>query len=201
MAAMNFVDIIICLIFLSSVLVGFGRGFVRECISLITLVAAFLVACYFTAALANYFTSTQAVQSVINDASTAIGANTSQPISYAAYAISFGLLFAGTVILGSITSSIINIAFSTGILGFGNRMLGGIFGLARGYIINLVLIFIIQLTPIAEQPFWQSSYFVNAFQSQTQLVGSLVSPALSNIKNKLGSTVQDVGSQIQNLTN
>ncbi|MFW8696320.1 CvpA family protein, partial [Mesorhizobium japonicum] len=83
-------------------------------------------------------------------------------VSYAALAISFGLLFAGTVIAGSIVGYVLNIAFQTGILGFGNRILGAGFGLCRGFIICLVIIFVVQLTPLGSEPWWHQSQIVIA---------------------------------------
>lgn len=201
MSNLNWVDYVILAIFFFSTLAGFTRGLVKEVISLITLVAAFVVASMFANPLAAYFTSTPAVQNVVNQASTAAGLSTAQPVSYLALGLSFGLLFAGTVIAGSIFSYFINIAFQTGVLGFGNRILGGMFGLVRGYIVNLVIVFVIQLTPLSAQNWWQQSQLVPTFQPAVQWLGAIVSPALAHLKDKLGNTIQNVNTQFQDLTN
>src|SRR3990167_9968971 len=135
MLSMNWVDYTILAIFLFSTLAGIGRGFVREIISLVTWIAAFVIAILFSNALATIFTSTSTVQTAVGQASTAIGVDAAQPASYLALGISFFILFIGTIIVGSIISYILNIAFQAGVLGLGNRLLGGAFGLCRGFII------------------------------------------------------------------
>jgi membrane protein required for colicin V production len=201
MANFNWVDYIIVAIFILSILAGFGRGLVKEVVSLITLIAAFVVAIMFANPLATAFTSSSSVQNAVSQASTAIGASAAQPVSYLALGLSFGLLFAGTIIAGAIISSILNLAFQTGILGIGNRILGGVFGFFRGYIINLVMIFLVQLSPLGSQSWWQQSQLVGAFQPQVAWLGDLVSPSLANLKAKFGQTLQGVNSSIQNMTN
>lgn len=201
MSNFNWVDYIFLAIFFLSTLAGLARGFVKEIISLITLIAAFIVAIMFSNALATAFTSSPSVQNAMSQATTAIGVNTAQPVSYLALGISFALLFAGTVIAGAIIGSIMNIAFQTGILGLGNRLLGAIFGLCRGFIINLVIIFLVQLTPFSSQQSWQQSHIVASYQPAVIWLGNVVSPSLSNLKTKFGETFQNVNSQIQDMTN
>lgn len=201
MANLNWVDYIILIIFLFSILAGFGRGLVRELISLLTLVAASVVASMFSNSLATAFTNNASVQSVVNEASSTIGSTASQSASYLALGLSFTLLFVGTMIVGSLFGYFINMAFQTGVLGIGNRLLGGVFGLVRGYIINLIIIFVVQLTPLANQPAWQQSQLVMGFQPSVQWLNGIVSPTLANLKAKIGDSLQDVNSSIQNMTN
>ncbi len=200
MQSLNFIDIIVLIIFACSILFGLARGLISEVLSLATLVIAFLVAATFSSALATAITNTSVVQSLMSQATSATGINTAKPETYVALAISFGVLFAGTVIVGSIVKSLVNIAFQTGLLGLGNRLLGGVFGFAKGFLLNLVLIFIVQLTPLNAESWWQQSYFVHAFQPGVQWLGNIVSPALANLKAEAGQTLQSVTSQFQNAT-
>lgn len=197
---LNWVDYIFIAIFLFSMLAGFGRGLVKEVVSLATLVAAFVVATMFANSLALQFTSSASVQSVVSDASNAIGVNAAQPVSYAAIGLSFGLLFAGTVIVGAIVGFFLNMAFSVGILGFGNRILGALFGLCRGFIINLVIIFMFQLTTIGTSAWWVQSQIVQMYQPSVVWLGAIVSPSLTNLKQKATDALQNAGTKIQNLT-
>jgi membrane protein required for colicin V production len=197
---LNWVDYIFIAIFLFSMLAGFGRGLVKEVVSLATLVAAFVVATMFANSLALQFTSSASVQSVVSDASNAIGVNAAQPVSYAAIGLSFGLLFAGTVIVGAIVGFFLNMAFSVGILGFGNRILGALFGLCRGFIINLVIIFMFQLTTIGTSTWWVQSQIVQMYQPSVVWLGAIVSPSLANLKQKATDALQNAGTKIQNLT-
>lgn len=198
MSNLNWVDYVFLIIFFFSIVSGMARGFVKEIVSLITLIAAFVVAILFASPLASVFTSSASVQNAVSQASNAINVNTAQPVSYVAIAISFALLFAGTVIIGAILSSILNVAFQTGILGLGNRILGGVFGFVRGFIVNLVIIFVMQLTPIADESWWQQSQVVSQYQPAVQWLANIVSPGLASLKEKFGNVVQDVDATLQN---
>lgn len=197
MSNLNWVDYIILGIFFLSIVAGFARGFVREVISLITLIAAFVIAIMFSNALATMFTSSSSVQNAITQA----GVEASQPVSYLALGISFIVLFVGTILVGTILGYILNIAFQRGVLGIGNRIFGAAFGFVRGFLINLVLIFCVQLTPAGEEPFWHQSQLVVAYQPAVQWLGNIVSPSLANLKTKFDETIQKFGSQLQNITN
>lgn len=200
MSNFNWLDYVFLAIFFFSMLAGFGRGFVREVMSLVTLVAAFVIAAMFANPLAVAFTSSPSVQSVVSQANSAIGVNTSQPVSYLALGLSFGLLFAGTVIAGAIITFFLNFAFQAGLLGMGNRILGAGFGLARGFIINLVIIFILQLTPISGEGWWAQSSIVQSYQPAVVWLGGVVSPSLADLKSKMSQTLQNVNSSLQNLS-
>lgn len=196
MSGFNWVDYIFLGIFFFSIFAGFARGFVREMISLVALVAAFIIASTFASSLSQSLTHLSAVQGVVSQAQS-LGNTAAQSVSYVAIGISFTILFVGTLIAGSIIGYILNIAFQSGILGFGNRVLGALFGFCRGFIISLVIIFVVQLTSMGDQPTWHQSQIVNAFQSPVQWLGNMVSPALSNLKARFGQTMQDVNSTIQ----
>src|ERR1041385_2992010 len=68
MSNLNWVDIVILVIFFASVLAGLIRGFVKEIISLVTWIAAFFIATMFASKLAAWFTSFPSVQSMISSA-------------------------------------------------------------------------------------------------------------------------------------
>lgn len=197
---LNVIDYLLIAVFAFSILAGFGRGFVREMIALLTLIAAVIVAMVFASPMASTFTNMAGVQNAVNQASSTIGVNASQPVSYVALGISFGLLFAGTVLAGALIGFFVNMAFQTGILGVGNRILGALFGFARGFIFCMVIIFVVQLSPFGTATWWQQSQLVNSFQPAVTWLGNIVSPGLGNIKDRLNKTVDDVNSSIQNMT-
>ena len=201
MATMNFVDIIIIAIFLISIGIGLARGFVSEIISLATLIAAFIVAIMFSNTLASFFTGSSSGQGLVTQTSTVMGVSTAQPISYIAIAISFGLLFAGTILLGTLVKMLLNVAVQTGVLGIGNRLFGGVFGCVRGFLINLVLIFLVQLSPLSNESWWLQSQLVPAFQPAVVWLGNIVSPALSNLEAQLNSALQNLSSEITTHSN
>lgn len=200
MTSMNWIDIVILGIFFFSAMAGLARGLIGEVVSLASLIASFVVAIMFASPLSKALLNSPMIQGLINQVTSSTGINTEQAASYLALGISFGLLFAGTAMVGSVISYLFGAAFQTGVLGFGNRILGAGFGLIRGYILNLVLIFLVQLTPLSNYPVWQQSQFVHAYQPSVQWLGTVVSPLLSNLKAKVGTTLQDVGSTLQNFT-
>lgn len=186
---LNWIDYVILTIFLFSVLAGLSRGLLKEVISLCTMIAAFTISVLFANPLAEAFTSSPTVQNVVNDSTNAIGASTAAPVSYAALGLSFGFLFAATVLIGAIIGSILNLIFQSSVLGFGNRLLGGIFGLCRGFIINLVLIFLVQLTSFSSDNFWTQSLLVIRFQPAVVWLAAHISPSLADLKTKMTDTL------------
>ena len=200
MESLNVVDIVILLVFFSSIIIGFGRGFVGEVVSLATLIIAIFIAINFTAPLANYFTAMPTVKGVVTQTSSAIGVSTSQPVSYIALGISFGLIFFGTMLLGGIVKLILNSIFQTGVLGLGNRLLGALFGTVRGFFINLVLIFLMQLSPFGSSSWFAQSQLVQKYQPYVQGLANYVSPTLNNLRDKINQALQDVNSSIQGAT-
>src|SRR5262245_18156619 len=160
----NFIDIIILAIFLISIIIGLARGLVSELLSLIILIAAFVVAIMFTSPLAEYFSHTATIQNMMKSSTT--GADSSQTISYMTICISFLLLFVATLIVGAILKLLLRFVLSRTGFGFGNRLLGGIFGLVRAYLLILAAIFLVQLSPLAKEDWWQQSQYVPKFQPQ-----------------------------------
>ncbi|OGT37492.1 MAG: hypothetical protein A3F11_02420 [Gammaproteobacteria bacterium RIFCSPHIGHO2_12_FULL_37_14] len=198
---MNWVDYIFVIIFVVSVLVGFKRGLIKEVISIVAIIAALVIASLFADRLAATFMNYPAVKNFINWASNLIGMDTTQPVSYFALLLSFCVLFALTMIVGSIASRIFSIGLDVGILSIGNHLLGGVFGLIRGFIYVLVVIFLVQLTPLKKESWWQQSTFVNQYQPYVAKLIEFVSPAIAAIeeKTKIGETLKETGQKIQQM--
>lgn len=189
LGALNAVDISILAIIAISIIIGFGRGLVSEVLSLLVWVAAFAVAIMFTGKLSDHFM-----------AMTAGSSGTVEPASYVVIGISFAVLFIGTLIIGSVIKMMLNLIFSGGMLGFGNRLLGGLFGMVRGYLFVLVIIFLVQLSPVAKEPWWQASQYVPKFQPQIVWLADHISPALSTLKDTFTTTVEDMSSAIKDMS-
>ncbi len=204
MSNFNWVDYLFIAIFILSIISGFIRGIVKEIISLLTLIAAFIIATAFSSRLAEYFTHTAQMQNAVDQASTAMNVNAGQPISYVTISLSFALLFAGTIILGAIIGFFINLVMSAGILGIGNRLLGGVFGFCRAVIITIAIIFVVQLTSFGDDEAWHQSQLVKQSQPAVQYVGKIVSPGLANLKERftksMSETMQKVGHSVQGVT-
>ena len=191
----NWVDYIVLGIFFISVMAGLMRGLVKEVISILTWLAAFVVSSLFATRVASSFTGSEQVQSAISSASSSIGINPSQPISVLAIGTSFVGLFVVTLIVGSIINYFVSHAVEGQGISFANRLLGAIFGLGRGFLVNLVMMFLIQLTPFEQQPWWAQSQFVQAFKPTVQWFSNIVQPGIENLKSRVGQTIQDVGGE------
>lgn len=198
--SLNVVDIVILAIFIISILIGFGRGLVSEILSLLVIIAAFVVAILFANSLAVYMTHTAGLMTDQGAAATT-GTNTAEAVSYMAVGVSFAILFVVTLFVGMVVKMVLNLMLSATGLGFGNRILGGIFGLVRGYLINLAMIFLVQLSPFASQPWWQHSQYVPKFQPQVIMLANAVSPTLENLKATFGSAVGEMQGTMQNMGN
>lgn len=184
MAQFNWVDYVFIAVFTLSVLAGFVRGFVREILALLVLIAGFVVATIFANSLAAYFTQ-----------STGASAD-SQVVSYLSVGISFGVIFTGTVIAGSILSFFLSLIFQSTVLGFGNRLLGAVFGFGRGFIINLVIVFVVQLTAFGDNDAWKQSKLVEFFQPSAAWMSGVVAPTLEDLKAKFTKQATDAAASV-----
>ena len=196
----NWIDYIFIAIFLISILTGLMRGGVREIISLITWVVAFIVGSLFARPLAAAFASSPSVQSVMSNASGGLQAATDQTSLFALGA-SFCVLFFGTILIGSFIGYIMNAAIERTGISIVNRFAGGIFGFGRGYLVNLVIIFLVQLTPMGEDPTWAKSSLVKDYQPAVNWLGDHVQPGLESLKSKMGETLDnlDTSGQSKNM--
>lgn len=196
---LNWVDYIILLIFALSILSGFIKGFLREILSLAILIVALMVAILFSHSLAAYFISTEALQHMVEKASSSVGADAAQSMSYIALGISFGILFSITVIVGKIIGYFFIAATDSG-LGIFNRFLGGLFGIARGALVTLILVFLIQLTTFAQEDAWTQSRLIPYYQPAVQAIDAWIAPGAEQIKNKISEHLERAQSQVKDLT-
>jgi membrane protein required for colicin V production len=122
---MNWFDWTVLGIVAVSTLISLKRGFVKEALSLAAWVAAFLVSTSFAARL-----SLQLGDYISNDA--------------LRYASAYVILFAATLMLGSLINTLLaQLVRVTGLTG-ADRLLGTVFGFARGMLVVLVLVFVLQ---------------------------------------------------------
>lgn len=190
MWSFNWVDYVILALFAFSIISGFRRGLVKEVVSLITLIAAIVIAAMFATKLAGAMTGTQAVQDVTNQAVNVVGSEASKTVSYAAIGLSFGALFAGTVLVGSLIGYLFNLAFTVGVLDAGNRIFGAAFGLCRAFLITLAFIFILQMTAVTNHNAWKQSLLIEQYQPAVKLLGDAITPHLTELKTKAGAMMQ-----------
>ncbi|BBB29434.1 CvpA family protein [Neptunomonas japonica] len=141
---MNWADWTILGIVGISGLFSIKRGFVKEALSLLTWVTAFVIARLFTDALATVLSD------YIQTPSFRI-------------ASAFGILFVLTLIVGALVSNLVSLLVeATGLSGT-DRILGMGFGLARGALVVVVLVALLGGTPAVLDAWWKESELIPHF--------------------------------------
>ena len=124
-AHLNWVDWFILVVLAASILLSLWRGFAREAISLAAWVAAFLLANIFVDELASLLASW--IKNVTGR-----------------YVAAYALLFVGTLMLGGVLGMLAAQLMKVTGLSVLDRVLGTVFGFARGVILILVIAFVIR---------------------------------------------------------
>jgi membrane protein required for colicin V production len=134
------VDYLIVLVLVVSAGVGFWRGFVKEALSLLTLLVAIWLAWRFSALIEPKLSNWAADQEV-------------------RVWIARGLIFALTLVLGGIVSWVARqLIRHTGLSGI-DRMLGAAFGVARGILIVGLLVLALDFLDLDQDGWWQTARF------------------------------------------
>lgn len=135
---MEYADLIALGIIAISILVGAIRGFIKEAFSLAVWAAAFLVAFQYSGALALQLEGHIELPS-------------------ARTALAFSGLFLLVLLIGGLLTFLIGkLVEKTGLSGT-DRLLGGVFGGVRGLVLVIALMLVAGLTPVPQDPWWQSS--------------------------------------------
>ena len=141
------VDIGIAVIVAISGLISLVRGFVKEAMSLVIWVLAYVVAMTFSEQLSALLINMIELASLRQLAA-------------------WGGLFVGTLLLGAIINYLLGkLVTSTG-LGGTDRTLGLVFGVFRGLLIVLAIVVMLPLAiPVDQDLWWQQSTLIPIFQS------------------------------------
>ena len=140
----NIVDWVIVLAVLLSGLISFFRGFTKEAFSLVVWVAAFIIARMFSPSL-----STLLIDQIDN--------------FQLRFAVSFAALFIATLIVGTLVNNLLGDVIKISGLSGTDRMLGIIFGLARGFVVVLVAVLLSMKTPVVDSENWRQSVLIPKF--------------------------------------
>lgn len=144
----NLLDVILAGAVIISALVGLARGLVKEILSLAAWVIALWLAYLFAQQLAD-----QLIQKFIAD-------------KLLSYITSFGIIFLiGLLAVGLLNMLITSLLNAVGMTGF-DRLLGLLFGVARGAILCALLVFFGNFVPaLTQEGFWQQSKLVPSFMN------------------------------------
>ena len=135
---MTIADWLIVLAVTTSVVIGLIRGFVVEVMALVVWAFAIFAAVVFAPTL------TDALTASIETPSARI---------FLAYA----LVFVGTLLAGALVTWLLRkLVQGTGLSGT-DRLLGGVFGIARGAVLVVVVVLMLGLTPFPRDAWWRES--------------------------------------------
>ena len=123
-----------------SVLLSLMHGLVREIFSLVSWVAAFVVAQIYVTDVAQLLPPTLANPSL-------------------RLLIGFIAVFITTLLIMSLVAIALSKLIRTAGLGFADRALGAVFGLMRGMAIVMIVILVAGLTSLPRQPAWRQAMF------------------------------------------
>lgn len=142
---MNWADWTIVGILTISSLIGLNRGLVKEALSLVVWGAAFLIAMTFRDPLSGLLENLISTPSIRQ-------------------MVAFGGLFVATLIVGAMVNYLIGeLVKMTGLSGT-DRLLGTVFGLARGGIVIMAILLILPaVVPVDKDSWWQSSTLIPNF--------------------------------------
>ena len=135
---MTIFDYLVLFVLISSVVISTLRGLVKEILSLLGWIVAFVVANAYGAELAPLLPQLL-------------------PGETARLIMAFIVLFLGVRILMGLLSLAIGALISATGLSLADRGLGGLFGLARGIVIVLAAVILCGMTSIPQQDFWRNA--------------------------------------------
>ena len=152
---MSWLDLVILGIIALSALISLIRGFVKESISLITWIAAGVLAFRYFSPMADLLQPFVEAPTIRNVAG-------------------FAILFVSTLVVGAIINFIMSQLVSrTGLSGT-DKALGVAFGGARGVLIVTMIVLLASLTPMPEASWWQDSATVGYFQRLAEWVKGII---------------------------
>lgn len=144
-------DYVVLTILAASIAVSTLRGLVREVLSLIAWIAAFILANRYGADMA----------ALLPDA---VPAGTLRLVA------GFAILFVGTLMVSALVNRAIAHIIEASGLKIVDRGLGGLFGLARGALIVMTLVLLAGMTGLPRAPVWREALFSPVAESAARTI-------------------------------
>ncbi len=156
---MNWIDVAILVLIAVSALVSLMRGFVREALSLTAWILAFWLALTFAARLA----ATPLLIDQIDSPTVRAG-------------VAFAVIFLVILLLGVLVNVLVGqLVRKTGLSGT-DRIVGALFGVARGIVVVGVLVLLAGFTQLPSEPWWHESMLLPQFQSLAMWMKDFLPP-------------------------
>ncbi|SEQ06714.1 membrane protein required for colicin V production [Ectothiorhodospira magna] len=158
---MIWIDFVILGIVAISTVISLFRGFVKEAISLATWILAFWIALAYAGTVSAW------LPFGLTDPTLQL-------------AVAFAILFIGILLAGGIVNVLAGqLVKKTGLSGT-DRSIGAVFGLARGGLIVAVVVLLMGLTVIPQEPWWQDSLLLPHFERMALWLRDLLPPDLAS---------------------
>lgn len=157
---MTIFDYLVLFVLISSVIISTLRGLVKEILSLLGWVVAFVVANMYGAKLAPMLPDL-------------VPGETARLIA------AFVILFLGVRILMGLLSLAIGALITASGLSLADRGLGGLFGLGRGIVIVLAAVILCGMTSIPQQDFWRNALLSPMAETGARTVKPFLPAALA----------------------
>lgn len=162
----NIADYAIIAVIMISVVVSLVRGFFKELVSLIIWVLGFWVAIKFfrtfAVVLEPYLTNSIFRQFV-----------------------SFSGIFVLVLILGSIFNYLLSFVIAKSGLSGTDRLLGMVFGTARGFLLTAVVLLFLSATAFVQDQWWQRSVLIPHFQTSVDWLRGFIPQKITDITNSI----------------
>jgi membrane protein required for colicin V production len=157
-------DYVVITILVASVVISTLRGLVKEVFSLVSWLAAFVVANRYGADMA----------ALLPDR---------LPPGAVRLVCGFAILFVGTILLGALVNLAVGHIIRVSGLQVVDRGLGGVFGLARGVLIVMTLVILCGLTDLPHQPVWRDAVLADVAESSVRSVKPWLPDAWARLVN------------------
>lgn len=157
----NWADYTVIGVVTFSGLMSLIRGFVREALSLATWIIAIWIGMHYAAIMGNILAPY--IKSV--SLRTPIG---------------FTVLFIAILIIGALINFIIGTLVDKTGLGPTDRVIGMVFGVARGILLVAVLLLLGHMTPMPENSWWKDSTLIPKFSPLEDWLKSLIPKSMTN---------------------
>lgn len=138
-------------ILLVSLLLGLWRGLVYEVLSLLGWPIAFVLSKLFAGDIASMMAGVQ---------------------EHIRIAVAYAVVFVAALIVWGVLAWLLSRLMKAVGLGWLDKLLGGLFGLLRGGLVVLVLVWLAGLTDIPKQPFWRTAQTSKAAENFALLTRS-----------------------------
>lgn len=157
---MTIFDYLVLFILIASIVISTLRGLVKEILSLLSWIVAFVLANAYGAQLAPLLPSMIPGEAV-------------------RLMVAFVALFIGVRLLMGLLMMAVDALIKASGLSLADRGLGGLFGLARGIIIVLAAVMVGGMTDLPQQDFWKNALFSPIAETGARTVKPFLPAALS----------------------